>query len=755
MTRRSLKEIAVIFIFCYAFIFLFISQRQTTRLQHDTLNQFHPFELLSSFSQSPNKDHEHASISDDSDHPTQETNLPLTAHLYINGTHTLVNFQLEQTQKQTNARSHGIHDIRQFPVIDDYPDGDAYLPWIHDVFPSPGNNSNIIILAQNRRRCHTGKNNEHVMKQMEPQIALFQPISLREKDEAQSSNIKLNRNKVKGQKEAKTYFISNDEDATIRETRFQCRFKLYQKTKHQSESSPHPNLKRLHQALTFSQYPFNYEYITWRKVMAGMYETKGKGMAQFWLSSLEFHCPIPPQIRTMIHERNNDDLHLYLDVATIRTPPRGIEEWSIKEVGEDKMFDVYQAWGEHLPMEKLEDTTRWENIHIPISTFQKKVEYERTDNDKDKVNHDHDHDNTKIQPNKKPHRLVACTWSSATHNRRGDAVTLRDGKERLKEWIAFKLIVGFDHVVVYDNSAANSNSTDLKDVTDLFDSKSVTHVDWPCKLCNNNRPAHDDPGERSSQYAAEASCRARFGPGTDWMAFIDPDEYLVPMGKFDSWKPFLDEVDAKEGRKILKFRSTRARPRSSLLDPTYDYEDCPSREEVADKKKPGISSCVAPRQNETFLNTYNCEYIKSPKPDRFQRAMKQMYRPDFVLSHFVHYSTINADLAKRKEDTIGNYRRTATNNPNTERFVDELSEGVMIHAKSITPRDGVNRVTRCIFKKTLCNIGYECPDELPFSDETHKDGFQFENGTFCNCWVNQKVERYWNPQLEKALRELQ
>ena len=66
---------------------------------------------------------------------------------------------------------------------------------------------------------------------------------------------------------------------------------------------------------------------------------------------------------------------------------------------------------------------------------------------------------------------------------------------------------------------ANTNIT-LKEVTRKFSPELVTHVDWPCKICNNNRPAHNDPGERSSQYAAEASCRSRFGPLTDWMAFM-------------------------------------------------------------------------------------------------------------------------------------------------------------------------------------------------------------------------------------------
>lgn len=117
-----------------------------------------------------------------------------------------------------------------------------------------------------------------------------------------------------------------------------------------------------------------------------------------------------------------------------------------------------------------------------------------------------------------------------------------------------------------DTSKINKHriSDDLSSVTDLFPSSQVTRIDWPATICNNNRPAHDDPGERSSQYAAETACRTRYGPYTDWMASMDPDEYFVPMGKHGSWKEVLDKVDG-EGRKVLKFRSTRARPVMSTM----------------------------------------------------------------------------------------------------------------------------------------------------------------------------------------------
>ncbi len=529
--------------------------------------------------------------------PFQERNLPLTAHVFKNGIMTPILFDNLSGKSPHSDAFTTSEIISPFPVIDSYPDSDPYLPWIHDIFPSD-DLSKIVVISQNRRRCHTGKKHVETMKFLEPQIALFQPISLKHQLKTQNMS---DHGQVK--QVHNNYTISNDHDAIVKETRFQCRFKVYKDTTLILEET------------TFSQYPFNYEYITWRKRMAGMFEETGKGMAQFWLSSLEFHCPIPQSIREKGGlQRNNA---LYLDIATIPTSVRKEGEWDIKEVGKTR-WDVYKAWGENMPVPEVEQSTRWENIRIPQLAPPTKL------NDPENL------------PAPKPHKLVACTWSSAAHNRRGDAVTISDGKDRLREWIAFNLLVGFDHVYVYDNSAANTNGTSLKDVTDQFDSKHVTHINWPCKICNNNRPAHDDPGERSSQYAAEASCRARFGPRTDWMASLDPDEYLVPMGKFQSWKEILAKIDETEGRKVIKFRSTRARPRLGQLEPLFDPNDktCPSKEEVADKSKPGVDSCLVRKKNETFLKTYNCEYIKSPKPERFQRAMVSGYCLERGVFHF-------------------------------------------------------------------------------------------------------------------------
>ena len=37
----------------------------------------------------------------------------------------------------------------------------------------------------------------------------------------------------------------------------------------------------------------------------------------------------------------------------------------------------------------------------------------------------------------------------------------------------------------------------------------------------------------------------RFGPHTKWMASMDIDEYLVPMGKYDDMKNILEKVGSE------------------------------------------------------------------------------------------------------------------------------------------------------------------------------------------------------------------
>ena len=320
---------------------------------------------------------------------------------------------------------------------------------------------------------------------------------------------------------------SSYEEATTKETRFICRF-------HTMFDD------RVFE--TLSEFPFNYEYVSWRKGKDEMFQYQGKDNVQFWLSQLLFQCPVPPDLQLMIksqrHVTSDDLSQVFVDVIPIRTPARYQQHiFTEKHIGKEEMkttplFDLQKEFGDkhYLPLPK--DSGRWANIPI-----------------------------CRPPPSQTKHRLVACTWTASAYTRRGDVVGISDTEARVREWVLFHKMVGFDHVYIYDNTAPGVPSS-LKQIASEFPGF-VDYHRWPCSICNNNRPSHKNPGERSSQYAAEASCRERYGPTADWAAFIDTDEYLVPMAH-DTWEPLLDRFD-QEGTHILKMRSSRAKPRVEFM----------------------------------------------------------------------------------------------------------------------------------------------------------------------------------------------
>jgi hypothetical protein len=422
--------------------------------------------------------------------------------------------------------------MQDFPV-DEYPTEDPYLPWIHDYFVS-NNNKSIQFVAQNRRRCGNDDALAEFLERWDPQISLFQSIP-----------IVVEPNGI-------YRLATSREEATHPATRFQCHF--------HSHSNDHNQLLHSSATTTFSEYPFDYEYVTWRKTKRPMVDPKGgKDMSSFWLSQLLFSCPIPESFQELLTDTDDglrstsDAPPFHLDLIPIRTPPRNKVFLSEHQVGQMELssldsFDAKSVFGTGHFLPKIEDAGRWANLPICPRTNQPAPPKAPTESAV------------------KPYRLVGCTWTSASYTRRGDAVRVTDSAKRLEEWIRFHLMVGVQHLYVYDNSSANN--TELRDVTDKFPGK-VTHHRWPCQICNNNRPAHRNPGERSSQYAAEASCRERYGPTSEWMTFVDTDEYMIPMKPNDKgeykWDTILDEMD-ESNISILKFLSSRGKPRIDLME---------------------------------------------------------------------------------------------------------------------------------------------------------------------------------------------
>ena len=448
---------------------------------------------------------------------------------------------LELTQQPENTKPLPVRrtkasqlQVREFPevqhcstflqdfgrtVVDQFPTSDPYLPWLHDFFPAQ-NGTMMKFIGQNRRNCKTGVGMEDTMAFWKPQIALFQPVPVvvvpREHGDDDST-------------EPTFRLADNFETATARETRFICRF-------HNASNDA--------AYYTLSQFPFNYEFVSWRKHHNMLEEDSSKGslnQSPYWVSQLLFACPIPQPFQSMVREKRhvvNDKAQLWVDVIPIRTPPRYSSQalLSHDHIGGEllkkhaqSIFDLAAEYGNNHTLPSSSDSGRWANLPIchgpaPVQKSDAKGPLHVPDNlpkvkeshhlaDKPESSHEnHGASTTSVET--KPYRLVACTWTSASYQRRGNAVTVRDSHARLREWILFHQLVGFEHLYMYDNSPTNYEDGDntnhddsLEEVAREFSPDNVTYVKWPCTVCSNNRPMHKNPGDRSSQYAAEASCR--------------------------------------------------------------------------------------------------------------------------------------------------------------------------------------------------------------------------------------------------------
>jgi len=403
--------------------------------------------------------------------PWSNTQTTLQLHTYPNATR-------QQFSCNDNDQDH--HDtnnniLKSFPIIDSYPDGDAYLPWIHDVFPN-SNGTAIHIIAQNRRRCHTGKHNTHIMKRLEGQIALMQPVAVKGTNALKKRSSSSNSVNTAAYRTDATYQLTSPEDADAggAETRFLCRFKILSPLSTTTRTTTVQEFSFDATTTTLSRYPFNYEYVTWKK-RRKMFDEKGNNdMGHYWLSSIEFHCPVPDHIIPLLQTsspgggdggddaraRDTPQQHVYLDIAAIRTPVRGPDQQSY-ETNTNGTFDIHNHWGgsSNLVLPSFEDTGRWENIPIcSSSSSSRRTSITDTKTAKTVVV-DHPQTSPYLSENTipkmttttttKPYQLVACTWTSAIHNRRGDARTIEDGADRLLEWIAFHLLAGEFPIALY------------------------------------------------------------------------------------------------------------------------------------------------------------------------------------------------------------------------------------------------------------------------------------------------------------------
>jgi hypothetical protein len=192
---------------------------------------------------------------------------------------------------------------------------------------------------------------------------------------------------------------------------------------------------------------------------------------------------------------------VHVDIIPIRTPARFPPATSSEEAVKDDggfylsaeqigptlasslSFDPRKAWGDRQVLPMVVASGRWENI--PICPLKPPVSLKA---DTSAVSGAANVASSPANPSKKkkkPYLLSACLWAAASFRTRGrhdPSHSVDDTQDRLREWLEFHFIVGFDHIFVYDNSGAFGNRTGLKATLDEFPSHQVTWIDWPSQV---------------------------------------------------------------------------------------------------------------------------------------------------------------------------------------------------------------------------------------------------------------------------------
>lgn len=86
----------------------------------------------------------------------------------------------------------------------------------------------------------------------------------------------------------------------------------------------------------------------------------------------------------------------------------------------------------------------------------------------------------------------------------------------MKEWVEFHRLVGVDHIYLYNNNSTDNSCEILKP---YIDEGFVTLVDWPMPP--------------PSQAQAYNDFKHKFWDETNWVAFIDLDEFICPRRAFN------------------------------------------------------------------------------------------------------------------------------------------------------------------------------------------------------------------------------
>lgn len=118
--------------------------------------------------------------------------------------------------------------------------------------------------------------------------------------------------------------------------------------------------------------------------------------------------------------------------------------------------------------------------------------------------------------------------SDELHIRGMICTLIKNEAKYIREWISFHLLLGVNFFVIYDD-----NSTDrLMQEIQMF-GKSVTVIPWGSSMNGKDLVQHI---QSERQISAARDCVLKFSPLSQWLMFLDVDEFVFPC------QPNVDDI---------------------------------------------------------------------------------------------------------------------------------------------------------------------------------------------------------------------
>lgn len=110
------------------------------------------------------------------------------------------------------------------------------------------------------------------------------------------------------------------------------------------------------------------------------------------------------------------------------------------------------------------------------------------------------------------------------------AAIFRNEADYLREWLEYHRLVGVDHFYLYNNESSDGF---LEVLLPYLEEGTVSLIDWPDRRPPKNNPKAVYSWIYHTQVSSyEDACR-RYADQTIWLAFIDIDEFMVPVLAYD------------------------------------------------------------------------------------------------------------------------------------------------------------------------------------------------------------------------------